>query len=272
MASNMTHPSRSRNIKTLGLVIKTSIFDEHGKIVTLITPNLGKISVFARSARKLTSPMIGKLELLNICEFELYKSTKQSLTITQCEIREYFPHIKQSISLIEKACQIAKMTYEHISDNEHPESSEELFMLLVDSLTQLNNFKDPDLTLETYRLKLFDFLGLLPSFTHCSACHTHLEESDFEKGQNIFHLFCQNCHTSKHQHGRIEIKAIKLMKFLRETSYADIYKIRINQDEKKLLHSSTEALFLSHPSSSFSSFTTFNTPFTFSIADNTFSS
>lgn len=73
---------------TLGIVIKSQFFREADLLVTLLTPNLGKIVVTAKGAKNIKSSRLGSLQLGNIIKAHLYQKgdyywLTESTTISQ---------------------------------------------------------------------------------------------------------------------------------------------------------------------------------------------
>ena len=56
-----------------GLILKRANFGEADRMLTILTKNLGKISVVARGVRKITSRRAGNVELLNLVKIGLKK-------------------------------------------------------------------------------------------------------------------------------------------------------------------------------------------------------
>jgi DNA repair protein RecO len=73
---------------TLGIVIKTKTVKESDIRVTLLTPNLGKISCLAKGAKNIKSSRLGSLQLGNIIKAHLYQKNdflwlSESTTVSQ---------------------------------------------------------------------------------------------------------------------------------------------------------------------------------------------
>jgi len=62
----------SRYLTTQGIVIKRNIYQESDLIVTLLTPNLGKIVTVAKGARNIKSTRLSNLQLGNTIKAHLY--------------------------------------------------------------------------------------------------------------------------------------------------------------------------------------------------------
>ena len=82
---------------TLGIVINTKTIKESDIFVTLLTPDLGKITALAKGAKNIRSSRLGSLQLGNIIKVHLYRKNdflwlSESTTISQ------FLHIKKNLT------------------------------------------------------------------------------------------------------------------------------------------------------------------------------
>jgi len=73
---------------TLGIVIKSQDRRESDLAVTILTPNLGKITVTAKGAKNIKSSRLGSLQLGNVIKAHLYKKgdylwLSESTTVSQ---------------------------------------------------------------------------------------------------------------------------------------------------------------------------------------------
>jgi len=79
-----------------GIILKRSNFGEADRMLTILTKNLGKISVVARGVRKITSRRAGNVELLNLVKIGLFKG--KGYTLTEAQSIETFPRIKSNLA------------------------------------------------------------------------------------------------------------------------------------------------------------------------------
>ena len=65
----------AKNLKVNGIVISENNSNDYDKILSLLTPNLGKISCSAKGARRTKSQLLGGTQLFSFGEYMLYNGT-----------------------------------------------------------------------------------------------------------------------------------------------------------------------------------------------------
>jgi DNA repair protein RecO (recombination protein O) len=91
-----------------GLILKRANFGEADRMITILTKNLGKISVVARGVSSITSRRAGNVELLNLVKIGLHKG--KGYTLTEAESIETFPRIKSNLATSTAAFHILELT------------------------------------------------------------------------------------------------------------------------------------------------------------------
>jgi len=105
--------------KTHAIVLKRINLGEADKILTLYTPNLGKLSAIAKGVRRPKSKMGGHLELLTHCSLMLARGQNLDI-ITQSETISSFLPLRDDLwrsSLALYAAElVAQFTAEHVEN------------------------------------------------------------------------------------------------------------------------------------------------------------
>ena len=76
-------------VTALGMVISSMAIGEYDKRLVIITKEFGKITAFARGARKPNSPFLGGSQPMAFGEFTLYRG-RNAYTVTGMKISDYF--------------------------------------------------------------------------------------------------------------------------------------------------------------------------------------
>ena len=86
--------------KVLGIVLSATPISEYDKRVVLLTKELGKLSAFARNARKPHSPLIGATIPFTFGEFTILEG-RTSVNIISAESKNHFPSLHSDL---DRAC------------------------------------------------------------------------------------------------------------------------------------------------------------------------
>jgi len=102
---------------TFGIVIKSKTIKESDLLITLLTPDLGKITVLAKGAKNIKSTRLGSLQLGNIIKAQLYQKNdflwlSESTTISQ------FLHIKKNLTQLNLLFYFLELLNYFIADNQ----------------------------------------------------------------------------------------------------------------------------------------------------------
>lgn len=79
-----------------GMVLSTAPIGEYDRRVVILTREQGKISAFARGARKPNSPLVGAVNPLSFGEFTVYAG-RSSYTIQSAKITNYFAELREDM-------------------------------------------------------------------------------------------------------------------------------------------------------------------------------
>lgn len=139
------------------LILKRADFGEADRMLTILTKNLGKISVIARGVRRITSRRAGNIELLNLCKLGLFKA--KGYTLTEAESLETFPHIKSNLAISTAAFHVLELANKMLPEND---PNPYAYDLIVYTLKKLEE-NPRQLMLRAFEIKLLDLLGFFSS-------------------------------------------------------------------------------------------------------------
>lgn len=217
------------------LVLKRYSAGEKDRQVILFVKGVGKISAKARGAKNLTSPFVSRLSPLNVCRVLMYRASSGYWTITQCEtIREFSPstHSTQKAMIGLTMLDII----DRCSEPEHVNDS--LYEVAIDTLEKLasiNNEQKMEQLFSIFQVKVFEILGILPSFSHCTRCHKKID-LDKISGWDMIQITCHDCekfNPKNHARETFDKEYLKLLNYMKKNIIESSLKISLNNKQGK---------------------------------------
>lgn len=154
-------------IKTKGIVIAEHNMGDFDKMLTILTPGMGKISCAAKGARRQKSTLLAGSQLLCFGEYILYKGTN-TYNINSCDIIEVFYNIRTDLDKLKYASHITKIISDVTTENQNTYKILQLYLNTLYMISETD--KDKDLVLAIFKLKLMCFLGFTPKIDKCVNC------------------------------------------------------------------------------------------------------
>lgn len=199
----------TRHLPTQGVVLRYTNFREADRMITLLSPNLGKISVMAKGCRKPNSRLLAATELFCYGDYVLYKKGDFHI-MTQATINDSFYEIRNGIEKLSYSSYILELTEEVASPGQE---DNHLFYLLLQILSYLcySDLRPEDIT-HVYEIKLMDHLGYRPVLDSCMICGTKADSYYFDVRQGG--LICGICHKMEKTGYNIQMGTIKTMEYI----------------------------------------------------------
>jgi len=108
-----------KTYKTEGIVLRRRNFGEADRILTVLSRDLGKITVKAPGVRRIFSRRSPHVELLNFSHFTIYKSSKTFMPIvTEVQTLEDFAFIKSNLHKAGLALYLCELVNGLCADNQ----------------------------------------------------------------------------------------------------------------------------------------------------------
>ena len=179
-------------IEVTGMVIASGPVGEYDKRVVLLTRELGKISAFARGARKPGNALMAACESFAFGTFFIYPG-RNSYTVEKAAIKTYFRELADDLV---GACY--GYYFLEFADYFARENEDETAMLnlIYHSLRALLDKRIPDkLVRAVYELKQLVINGEYPEFFCCTSCGAAEDIEGFSISSNG--VLCHSCHRKK---------------------------------------------------------------------------
>jgi DNA repair protein RecO (recombination protein O) len=165
---------------TTALVLRRLHYGETDNILTLYSPDRGRFSAIAKGARKAVSRLSGATEVLTCTRFGL--ATGKSLEIvTQTEVQESFPHLRQDLTRLAHGLYLADLV-DHAVEDHAPNPP--LFEMLLSGLRQTQALAPPELAARWFEVQLLGDLGYGPNLAECAVCRAPLP-GDFARDETF---------------------------------------------------------------------------------------
>ncbi len=213
------------------IVLRRTNIGEADRILTVYTPNRGKLRLVAKGVRRTTSRLGGHLEQFTVCKVLVAKGRNLDI-ITQSEIIRTFPSFRNDLDLYAYACYgvdlLDKLT-EDLLEN-YP-----VYSLLTDFLTALDEKQDPVAITRAYELHLLGYLGYRPQITRCVRCNTDLEPVMNYFSPELGGALCPACGNAERRSLEISVDALKILRYLQKTNFATAPRIRLSPELRQEL-------------------------------------
>lgn len=171
--------------KTQGIVLGFTDWHETSKIVTFYTKDFGKIRGVAKGARRKKSKF-SPLEILSHHTIVFYKREDKDLyTLSECQAKETFPHIRKAIKKIAYGAYLAELV-DTVSTSE---KNEALFDLFLKALHFLEKKEDSEIIVRAFETRLLDILGFGLHLDTCLICKKELK-NNFKFNPGLGGLIC----------------------------------------------------------------------------------
>ena len=209
----MSH--RERLYQTEAIVLRRSDFGEADRLLTVLTPERGKLRLIAKGARKPASRKSGHVELFSYGRYLVAVGHDLDI-VTQAETIEPFLPLHEDLLRATYAYYVAELT-----DAFTPEQDENrpLFTLLKEALGWLAAADDLPRVARYYEIHLLGLAGYQPQLFACGACKKPLEPETnyFSPAQGT--VYCPRCGRDRIDAVELSTNALKVLRFLQTRTW-----------------------------------------------------
>ena len=176
-------------IKSGGIVLKEVNTGEADKVVTILTKAYGKISGYAKGARRTKSPLAAGTQFLCYSDFVMFKG-KELYSISNCDIIEAFYEIRNDIVKLTYSAHIADIVNDVIQEEQPAGRVMQLFLNTLHMLAKTD--KSPELIIRIFELRFLSILGYAPYVKGCIECGSN-EPVNVSFNFSKCGIVCQKC-------------------------------------------------------------------------------
>jgi len=156
-------------VKAKGIVVREVKVGDYDKILTVVTEELGKISVSARGVRRGGNRYSAGTQVFSYCDWVLFKG-RNTYVLNSCEIIDSFYEIRQDLTLLTYAAHMLRLLQDVTYENQPAKDLLEVFIHALKALLGKN--RTPSLIVRAFALKTVQLMGLEPHISGCCLCGT----------------------------------------------------------------------------------------------------
>jgi len=191
-------------IRSKAIVLRRTNYGEADRILQLLTPEHGKVSVIAKGARREKSKLAGGIELFALCDVTFLPGKGEMGTLTGARLDTFFAHILDNYDRLQLGYEAIKQITKVAETVDEPA----FFELLKVTFESLNDAEINDKVIEAwFWLQLAILMGVGMNLATDINGMKLVEESryNFEEADSAF-VYSEN--------GRFTTEHIKLMRLL----------------------------------------------------------
>jgi DNA repair protein RecO (recombination protein O) len=218
-----TMPRTERSQRVEAIILKHSDFGEADRLVTMYSRELGKLRALAKGARKPGSRKGGHLEPFSRASLLLGKG-RDLAVVEQAEAVELNSALSQDLVALGYASYVVELLDKFSGDHDENRG---VYRLLRDTLARLAAGDEKQLAVRFYEVKLLEQVGFRPELQNCLNCGRKIEPQDqffsFEQGG----VLCPDCGPQDRAAQRISLAALKVLRHLQRSDYAEAQRAKI---------------------------------------------
>ncbi len=229
---------RPRVYKTEAIVLRTMNLGEADRVLTVLTPRLGKLRVIAKGVRRTRSRIGGALEPFS--DVQLVLAVGRTFDVVTSSSLED-PHLGLRNDLHSTATawyviELADRFCEGAAD------SHEAFRLLAQSLSALDAGAavPREVVARWFELALLDAMGFRPELTRCLECGATIEPAGNAFSPAAGGVLCPQCAHASHGARPVSVAALKVMRHLQRSPLAGVLRLHlevaVQREIERLLH------------------------------------
>ena len=174
---------------TPALVIRRADYSDYDRMVTLFSPQMGRVDAIARGCRRPKSPLVNAVEPFTSGEFQLY-AHRERYSLEQCQISDSYFDLRTDYDRLRHGVYWLRLLDTAIlPDTPAPE----LFIVTLRALAHLNYGElPPELVTFAFEAHFMRLMGLSPRMDACVICGRPVD-GDARFDPELGGAVCLNC-------------------------------------------------------------------------------
>lgn len=191
-------------IRTKAIVLRRTNYAEADRILQLLTPEHGKMSVIAKGVRREKSKLAGGIELFAVCDVSIIPGKGDMGTLTSSRLDIFYAHIMEKYERLQLGYEAIKQIGQSVEAVAEPA----FFELLQTTFASLDDVTiDEKITAAWFWLQLGILLGVGLNLSTDENGMKLVEESRYNFSEESMSFIY-------HERGRFTTEHIKLLRLL----------------------------------------------------------
>jgi DNA repair protein RecO (recombination protein O) len=210
---------------TDAIVLSRFDLGEADRVLTLVTPEYGKLKAIAKGVRRQKSRLGGSLEPFAELRVQLARGRTFDV-VTQVTVNHAWLRLRDSLESAATAWYLAELADRSLEERH---AAEPLYALLRRAYELLDAGMDPGRVARWYEMHLSDELGVRPELERCVECDRVLEPDDtFRWVPPLGGVLCQRDPGPPVQRTRISLEALKLLRAYQRLDAEALSELRLD--------------------------------------------
>lgn len=210
-------------ITLTGMVLYATPVNEYDRRLVILTKERGKITAFAKGARKPHSPYLAGSRPFSFGEFTLYAG-RNAYNVTGMKITEYFEDISMDIDSVYYGFYFMELASYYGMEN--VEAGEMLALLFITLKALRKKQISPKLIRYIFELKLFAINGEYPNVFSCTECGKNSDLVYFSLKKNG--ALCNDC-KNKYEGIELTTSTLYTMQFIISAELTKLYSFDVTE-------------------------------------------
>lgn len=223
--------------KTEGIVLRAIEYKDTDKLLTVLTRDLGKVTLKARGVKSKNSKLRAAAQILSFSEFTV-REYQGRYVITEAVSKELFPELQSDLTLLSLASYFVQVC-DMVAQEADP--MPELLSLLLNALYALSKLQLPQAMVKAvFELRTACIAGFLPDLRACAICGR--EDPDrFNITQGV--LQCATCRSEDVNGIRmpVSVGVLNAMRFICSAEPKRLFSFRLSEASCQDLSQITES-------------------------------
>lgn len=215
----------NQGVKVTGMILSAVPIGEYDKRIVILTKEKGKVSAFAKGARRQNSPLMGVTNPFSFGEFELYEG-RNSYNVMQAHISNYFMEFSTDIEGAYYG-----FYFLEIADYYTREYNDEkqMLKLLYQSMRALVSGKiNRELVRYIFELKTLVIEGEAPEVFGCANCG--VKERRFVFSSQNHGLICEECQGIARDGISLSVSTVYTLQYIVSSTIEKLYTFAVSEE------------------------------------------